>query len=78
MPALDGAGASVVRVASVARCWCGVATGVGGGGGGWAGGRGGRCGRRCSGAYIRGPSRCRGAGSVWGGGDGRGSSGGGG
>ena len=28
MPALDGAGASVVRVASVARCWCGLATGV--------------------------------------------------
>ena len=26
--ALDGAGASVVRVASAARCWCGVATGV--------------------------------------------------
>ena len=30
MPALDGAGASVVRVVSVARCWCFVATGVGG------------------------------------------------
>ena len=30
VPALDGAGAPVVRVASVARCWCGVATGVGG------------------------------------------------
>ena len=30
VPALDGAGASVVRVALVARCCCGVATGVGG------------------------------------------------
>ena len=30
VPALVGAGASVVRVASVSRCWCGVATGVGG------------------------------------------------
>ena len=30
MPALDGAGAFVVRAASAARCWCGVATGVGG------------------------------------------------
>ena len=30
VPALDGARASVVRVASVARCWCGVVTGVGG------------------------------------------------
>ena len=30
VPALDGAGAPVVRVASVARCWCGVMTGVGG------------------------------------------------
>ena len=30
MPALDGAESPVVRVASVARCWCGVATGVGG------------------------------------------------
>ena len=28
VPALNGAGASVVRVASAARCWCGVATGV--------------------------------------------------
>ena len=28
--ALDGAGVSVVRVASIASCWCGVATGVGG------------------------------------------------
>ena len=31
VPALDGAGASVVRVASAASCWCGVATGSGGG-----------------------------------------------
>ena len=30
IPALDGAGSPVVRVASVARCSCGVATGVGG------------------------------------------------
>ena len=30
VPALDGARASLVRVASVVRCWCGVATGVGG------------------------------------------------
>ena len=30
VPALDGAGAPVVRVAFVAHCWCGVATGVGG------------------------------------------------
>ena len=30
MPALDDAGASVIDVVSVARCWCGVATGVGG------------------------------------------------
>ena len=30
VPALDGAGSPVVRVASVACCWCGVATGVGG------------------------------------------------
>ena len=30
MPALNGARSPVVRVASVARCWCGVATGVGG------------------------------------------------
>ena len=30
VPALDGAGAPEVRVALVARCWCGVATGVGG------------------------------------------------
>ena len=30
VPALDGAGAPVVCVALVARCWCGVATGVGG------------------------------------------------
>ena len=30
VPALDGDGASVVCVASVARCWCGVVTGVGG------------------------------------------------
>ena len=28
MPALDGAGSSVVRVALAARCWCGVLTGV--------------------------------------------------
>ena len=30
VPALDGAGALVVGVASVERCWCGVAMGVGG------------------------------------------------
>ena len=30
VPALNGAEASVVRVASAARCWCGVATAVGG------------------------------------------------
>ena len=30
MPALDGAGSFVVCVASVACCWCGAATGVGG------------------------------------------------
>ena len=30
VPALDGAGSPVVRVASVACCWCGAATGVGG------------------------------------------------
>ena len=30
VPALDGAGSPVVRVLSVARCWCGAATGVGG------------------------------------------------
>ena len=30
VPALDGAGSPVVRVASVARCCCGVATGAGG------------------------------------------------
>ena len=30
-PAIDGAGSPVVRVALMARCWCGAATGVGGG-----------------------------------------------
>ena len=30
MPALNGARSPVVRVAPVARCWCGVVTGVGG------------------------------------------------
>ena len=30
VPALDGAGSPVVRVASAACCWCGSATGVGG------------------------------------------------
>ena len=30
MPALDGAGPPVVRVASAACCWCGSAAGVGG------------------------------------------------
>ena len=30
VPALDGAGSHVVRVASVACCWCGAATGFGG------------------------------------------------
>ena len=30
MPALDGAGSPVVRVASAACCWCGSAAGVGG------------------------------------------------
>ena len=30
VPTLDGAGASLARVASAVRCWCGVATGVGG------------------------------------------------
>ena len=30
VPALYGAGSPAVRVASVARCWCGVATAVGG------------------------------------------------
>ena len=44
VPSLDGAGQFVIRVASAARCYCGVAMAVVGGGGGWAGGRGGRCG----------------------------------
>ena len=30
VPALDGAGSPVVRVALLACCWCGAATGVGG------------------------------------------------
>ena len=42
VPALDGAGASVVGVASAVCCWCGSGDRCVGGGGGWAGGRGGR------------------------------------
>ena len=37
VPALDGAGPPVVRVASAACYWCGSAAGVGGGGGAWVG-----------------------------------------
>ena len=66
MPALDGAGASVVRVASVARCWCAVATGVGGA---EVDGLGDveNVAADVSGPYIPGPSRCCGAGSGRGG-----------